>query len=116
MIVVFAESPQTLPGVEVKINYSYAESLLFVCLKGCSQQVEVKSGKTKENGISHLRKTALSYQPSTVLSRILCLRGKPILKKCFRTAQRREKFFRPSKGVREHAALENFEEIVFRIG
>ena len=37
------------------INYSYAEALLFVWLKGCSSQVEVNSRKTKENGISHLR-------------------------------------------------------------
>ena len=44
-----------LPGVEVKINYSYAETLLYVWLKGCSQQVEVKPRKTKENGISHLQ-------------------------------------------------------------
>ena len=43
-----------LPGVEAKINYSYAETLVFVSLKGCPP-VEVKSRKTKENGISHLR-------------------------------------------------------------
>ena len=41
------------PGA--KINYSYAEALLFVWLKGCSPQTEVKSRKTKENGIFHLR-------------------------------------------------------------
>ena len=44
-----------LPGVEAKINCSYSEALLFVWLKGCSPEVEVKSRKTKENGISHLR-------------------------------------------------------------
>ena len=38
-----------------KINYSYAEALFFVWLKGCSPQVEVKSRKTKENGLSHLQ-------------------------------------------------------------
>ena len=43
-----------LPGVEAKINYSYAEALLFVWLKGCSSQVEVNSKKTKEYRISHL--------------------------------------------------------------
>ena len=45
-----------LPGMEAKINYSYAETLqlLFVSLKSCPP-VEVKSRKTKENGISHLR-------------------------------------------------------------
>ena len=31
-------------------------------LKGCSPQVEVKSRKTKENGISHLREMALIHQ------------------------------------------------------
>ena len=41
------------PGA--KINYSYAEALLFVGLKGCSPQTEVKSMKTNENGIFHLR-------------------------------------------------------------
>ena len=56
MIVIFTESPQTLPGVESKINYSYAETLLFVSLKGCPS-VEVKSRKTKENGISYLRES-----------------------------------------------------------
>ena len=35
-----------------EINYTYPEALLFVCLKACSQQVVVKSRKTKENGIS----------------------------------------------------------------
>ena len=38
-----------------KINYSYAEALLFVWLKDCSPRTEVKSGKTKEDGIFHLR-------------------------------------------------------------
>ena len=32
-----------LPGEEAKINCSYAETLLFVRLKSCSPQVEVKS-------------------------------------------------------------------------
>ena len=41
------------PGA--KINYSCAEALLFVWLKGCSRQTEVKSRKLKENGIFHLR-------------------------------------------------------------
>ena len=41
------------PGA--KINYSYAEALLFVWLKDCSPQVEVKSRKTNKNGMSHLR-------------------------------------------------------------
>ena len=41
------------PGA--KINYSYAEALLFVWLTGCFPQTEVKSRKTKENGIFHLR-------------------------------------------------------------
>ena len=54
MIVIFPESPQTLPCEEAKINYSYTETLLFVSLKGCPP-VEVKSRKTKENGISHMR-------------------------------------------------------------
>ena len=56
MMVVFPESPQTLPGVEAKINYSDAETLLSVSLKGCPP-VKVKSRKTKENGISHLRES-----------------------------------------------------------
>ena len=43
--------PITLPW----INYSYAEALFFVSLKGCSPQIEVKSRKTKENRISHLQ-------------------------------------------------------------
>ena len=38
-----------------KINYSNAEALHSVWLKGCSPQVELKSRKTKESGISHLR-------------------------------------------------------------
>ena len=29
MIVIFPESPQTFPGVEAKINYSYSEYLLY---------------------------------------------------------------------------------------
>ena len=40
------------PGA--KINYLYAEALLFVWQKGCFPQTEVKSRKTKENGIFHL--------------------------------------------------------------
>ena len=44
-----------LPGVEAELNCSYSEALLFVLLKGCSTQVEVKSRKTKENELSHLR-------------------------------------------------------------
>ena len=40
--------------MEAKINHSYAETLFFVSIKGCSP-VEVKFRKTKENGISHLR-------------------------------------------------------------
>ena len=68
MIVIFPESSQTFTGVEVKINYSYAETLLFVSLKGCSQQVEVKPGKTKENGTSHLQENGpqLSDQHSSI--------------------------------------------------
>ena len=54
MIVIFPQSPQILPGVDTKVCYSYSEALLFVRPKGCSSQVEVKSRKTKENGISHL--------------------------------------------------------------
>ena len=54
MIVTFLNLLRLLPGVEAKINYSYAETLLFVSLKGCLP-AEVKSRKTKENGISHLR-------------------------------------------------------------
>ena len=46
---------EVLPPLGAKINYSYAEALLFVGLKGCSPQLEVKSRKKKENGISHLR-------------------------------------------------------------
>ena len=42
MIVIFRESPQIFSGVEAKINFSYAETLLFVLLKGCSPQVEEK--------------------------------------------------------------------------
>ena len=48
-----------IPGVEAKINCSYSEALLFVWLKDCSPQVEVKSRKTKENGISHLWQNSL---------------------------------------------------------
>ena len=43
------------PPPRDKINYSYAEALIFVWLKGCCPQTEVKSRKTKENGIFHLR-------------------------------------------------------------
>ena len=42
--------------------------------------------------------------------------GKVDPKKYFRAGQRPEKVFRPSRGVRGHAAPENFEKIVFRIG
>ena len=68
MIVIFPESPQTLPRVEAKINYSYSEALFFVRLKGCSLQVEVKSRKTKENGISHLRETALIHHTREIFT------------------------------------------------
>ena len=37
-------------------------------LKGCSPQVEVKSRKTKENGISHLRETALIHQTGEIFT------------------------------------------------
>ena len=37
-------------------------------LKSCSPQVEVKSKKTKENGISHLRETALIHQTGEILT------------------------------------------------
>ena len=40
---------------EAKTNYSYAEALLFVRLKDCFPQTEVKSSKTKDNGIFDLR-------------------------------------------------------------
>ena len=55
MIVIFPESPQTFAWSGSKINYPYSEALIFVWLKGCSPQVEVKSRKTEENGISRLR-------------------------------------------------------------
>ena len=42
--------------------------------------------------------------------------GKSILKKFLSHAAARKNFFRPSRGVRGHAPLENFENIVFRIG
>ena len=54
MIVIFPESPQTFAWRGSQINYSYEETLLFVSLKGCPP-VEVKSRKTKENEVSHLR-------------------------------------------------------------
>ena len=38
MTVVFPESPQTLPGMEAKINYSNSEALLFVRLRACSHK------------------------------------------------------------------------------
>ena len=37
-------------------------------LEGCSPQVEVKSRKTKENEISHLRKTALIHHTGEILT------------------------------------------------
>ena len=40
-----------------------------VCSVGCSPQVEVKSRKTKENGISHLRETALIHQTGEILTK-----------------------------------------------
>ena len=51
----FAMKVPPLPTPGAKIDYSYEDALLFVSLKGCSPQVEVKSRKTKENGISHLQ-------------------------------------------------------------
>ena len=45
--------------MEANINYLYAEALLFVWLKGCSPQVEVKSRKAKENGMLTLKPTFL---------------------------------------------------------
>ena len=36
-------------------------------LKGCSLQVEVKSRKTKENGFSHTRETALIHRTGEIL-------------------------------------------------
>ena len=42
MTAIFPESPQTFTGVEVKINCSYAETLLFVLPKGCSPREEEK--------------------------------------------------------------------------
>ena len=66
-------------------------------------------------------KTPISYQASRVLSRIPSLGGggggrgvDP--KNVFRAAQRGEKFFTPSRGIRGHAVPENFEKIVFSIG
>ena len=78
--------PITLPwkcppggGGGSKINYSYAESLLFVWLNGCSTQVEVKSRKTKENGISNIQENDihLSDEGNTYIKtnlHIRCLR------------------------------------------
>ena len=42
--------------------------------------------------------------------------GESILKKSFEPRGGEKTFFRPSRGVRGHAPLENFENIVFRIG
>ena len=53
---------------------------------------------------------------SRVLSRIFCFGGKSILKKLLSHASVSKNFFRPSRGLRGHAPLENFENMVFRIG
>ena len=50
--------PITLPWKcppRAKINYSYVEALLFVWLKGCFLQTEVKSRKTKKRSLIHFR-------------------------------------------------------------
>ena len=52
---------------------------------------------------------------SRVLSRIFCLGGESILKK-FLSHASASKIFLGLLGVLGHAPLENFENIVFRIG
>ena len=78
--------------MEAKINYSYAGTLLFVSLKGCSP-VEVKSRKTKGNGISHLRENGpqLSEEQDSIQDSMF---GKEVdFKKFFRAAHRKNLFF-----------------------
>ena len=86
-----------LPGVEAKINYSYAETLLFAWLKSCSPQVEVKSRETKDNGISHLRENGpqFSYniRRAGFYLGFFVFVGEVDLKKNFRAAQRPDNSF-----------------------
>ena len=54
------------------MNFTHVYRFLVLsqqALKGCSLQVKVvKSRKTKENGISHLRKTAFIHQTGEILT------------------------------------------------
>ena len=96
--------------MEAKINYSRAETLLFVSLKGCPP-VEVKSRKTKENGIAHLRENGLQLpeeQRNRILSKILCFGGKSILKNFFVPRSGEKSFFRPSRGGLRPCCPEKF--------
>ena len=88
--------------MEAKINYSYAETLLFVSLKGCPP-VEVKSRKTKENGNSHLRENGpqLSEEQDSIQDSLF---GKEV---DFKRAAARKVLLGLLEGVGGHAAPKN---------
>ena len=66
--------------------------------------------------ISHAPSHQYFHCAISVLSRIFCLGGgESILKKLLDPRSGEKKIFRPSSGVRGHAPLEDFEEIVLRI-
>ena len=114
MIVIFPESSQTFTWRGSQNEVFICRNFAFYITKRLFP-TEVKSRKTKENGISRLWDNALSYQKSRILSRILCLGGKSILKIFFVPRSGEKSFFRPSRGVWGYAAPKNFERIVFRI-
>ena len=71
--------------------------------------------KTKENGISHLRENdpQLSDEQDSIQDSLFGGGVNP--KKFFLPRTGQKNLFRPSRGP-SHAASENFENIVFRIG
>ena len=93
MIVIFPEFPQTqLPGVEAKINYSYAETLLFV-----SPYIQTPSRSKVQEDKRKWNLSPAGKRPSVIRGAgfylgFLFLRGKSILKIFFVPRSSEESF------------------------